>query len=178
MLSPLRAIVTQFLFLLLSTAIEGYFFYSQLQFSHKKSIHYSLTLNLLSTLIGWLSFFYVQGVLSRSIKAQLLSFIFFNRFIPNHSALNQIPIELILIAFTAFFATFLIHYQGLKYLEYFNQKDKTQPSSNRKLRRGLSRRSLSRNVPLTETASRSRTILFANACSFSLILILLSLQSL
>ncbi|MBD2740390.1 filament integrity protein FraC [Coleofasciculus sp. FACHB-1120] len=113
---PLQAILFQFLFLLIAIAIESFILYRRLNLSRKRSIDYAISINLLSTILGWIVFFYIHPWLPRSLKSQLMSYIFFDRFFSFAQSPNIVT-ELILSSFVAFFATFIVKLKGLEILQ-------------------------------------------------------------
>lgn len=170
---PLQAILFQFLFLLVAIAIESFILYRQLKFSRKKSIDYATSINLFSLVLGWLAFFYIQGLLPPNLKGELISFIFFDRFIaPQASNFNTV---IILSGFLTFFSAFFIKLKGLDFLEALLEFPKiTEIRETKKDIRG-------RSVNLSKVyqrvlginPNRATVILFANACTHSAILLIL-----
>ncbi len=113
---PLQTILFQFLLLLVGIAIESFILYRQLNLSQRRSIDYAISINLFSTILGWIVFFYVHPWLPRSLKSQLISYIFFDRFFPFAQSSNILT-ELILSGFVVFFATFIVKLKGLELLQ-------------------------------------------------------------
>ena len=113
---PLQAILFQFLFLLIAIAIESFILYRQLNLSRKRSIDYAISINLFSTILGWIGFFYLHPWLPRSLKSQLISYMFFDRFFSFAQSPNIVT-ELILSGFVVFFATFVVKLKGLELLQ-------------------------------------------------------------
>ena len=113
---PLQAILFQFLFLLIAIAIESFILYRQLNLSRKRSIDYAISINLFSTILGWIVFFYVHPWLPRSLKSQLISYMFFDRFFSFAQSPNIVT-ELILSCFVVFFANFVVKLKGLELLQ-------------------------------------------------------------
>lgn len=113
---PLQTILFQFLLLLVGIAIESLILYRQLNLSQRRSIDYAISINLFSTILGWIVFFYIHPWLPRSLKSQLISYIFFDRFFPFTQSSNIVT-ELILSGFVVFFATFVVKLKGLELLQ-------------------------------------------------------------
>jgi len=169
---PLRAVVFQCLFLLIAIAIEALVFYRTLSLDNKTSMQYAISVNLLSTFIGWLCFFMSQPVLPLAWRVQLISFIFFEHFYADPLMLNVAPV-LVVFTLGMFLGTFLIKLKGLDFLEMLlerNQKPEGAIAEKPK-RRG-------RQEQLVGFRSNSRiyAVLVANASSFSAILLLLFLR--
>ncbi|MBE9180731.1 filament integrity protein fraC [Oculatella sp. LEGE 06141] len=163
---PLQAIAFQIVLLLTAIAVEAFTFYQRLDISRKKSVEYAVSLNLLSTVVGWLAFFNLQLVLSPNLKRQLLEVIFFDRWDSN-------IVLVILIAFVTFFASFLIKLQALNLLQLLLKEGKEEVSQQKSRRyKSLIR---SRDDVL-EPPKQANAILMANAFSYSAILLILLLR--
>lgn len=170
---PLRAVVFQTLFLLIAIALEALVFYRTLSLDYKTSMQYAISVNLLSTFIGWLCFFISQPFLPLTWRVQLISFIFFEHFYADPMLLNVAPV-LVIFTLGMFLGTFLIKLKGLDFLELLLEKDPkpTGAIEAKPLRfRG-------KQEPLAGLRSNSRiyAVLVANAVSFSVILLLLLLR--
>ncbi len=100
---PLGAILFNFLFLLVAIPIEAYVFYKRIKFDRKTSIFYAISVNLFSSAIGWFLFFVLEPILPIYLKAELISFVFFNIF----SSTNAQSL-LIITAFIIFFTTIIM----------------------------------------------------------------------
>ncbi len=108
---PLRAIISQSLLLMFTIAIEAFILRQQLSLSPKKSIEYSASVNLLSTVLGWLIFLSLAPSLPNPIEIQLLNFIFFDQWTATTAT------WLIAAGFITFFMSFLIEFLGLEQLQ-------------------------------------------------------------
>ncbi|MFE1746238.1 filament integrity protein FraC [Coleofasciculus sp. H7-2] len=169
---PLQGILFQFLFLLVAIAIESFILYRELNFSRKKSIDYAISINLFSTILGWVVFFYVHPWLPRSLKSQLISYIFFDRFFSFAQSPNIVT-ELILSGFVAFFATFVVKLKGLELLQILLElptyvERKKQDKSNPRYFRLLAFKS---------DRLLTNTIFQANIYSFGVISIILFIRT-
>lgn len=174
---PLPAILFQFLFLLVAITIESFILNRQLKLSRKKSIDYAISINLFSLVLGWLGFFYIQGLLPPNLKGELISFLFFDRFItPQAPNFNTF---IILSGFLTFFSAFFIKLKGLDFLEALLEF--TKPAEVKETKKDIRGRSvnLSRVYQrvLNINPNRATVILFANACTHSAILLILLLRA-
>ncbi|PSB30852.1 filament integrity protein FraC [Stenomitos frigidus] len=170
---PLRAVVFQALFLLIAIALEALVLYRTLSLDYKTSMQYAISVNLLSTFVGWLCFFISQPLLPVTWRMQLISFIFFEHFNTDPLLLNVAPV-LVVFTLGMFLGTFLIKLKGLDLLELLLEKNQkpTNAIETKPVRfRG-------RQGPLIGFRSNSRVyaVLVANAVSFSVILLLLFLR--
>ena len=169
---PLRAVVFQALFLLIAIALEAWVFYRTLGLDdYKASMQYAISVNLLSTFIGWLCFFISQPWLPLTWNVQLISFIFFENFHADPFFLNVAPV-LVVFALGMFLGTFFIKLKGLDLLERLLEKEQ-KPAS---LVETRSVRFRGRQTPPARSNSRIYAVLVANALSFSVILLLLFLR--
>jgi hypothetical protein len=162
---PLRAVAFQILFLLVAIAIEGMILRSRLGLRRKESMEYAVAVNLLSTILGWMLFFMAEPWLPEAIRQILMEFIFFGG--------NTFPPVLVAFGFGVFMVTFVLKLQGMNWLDQILDKAPPEPETvDRHKFRGRKRRyDAFKGLP-----SRSLAVLWANACSFSAISILLALQ--
>lgn len=170
---PLRAVVFQSLFLLIAIALEAPIFYRTLELDYKDSMQSAISVNLLSTFIGWICFFISQPYLPIEWRVQLISFIFFEQFYADPLLLNVAPV-LVVLTLGMFLGTFFIKLQGLELLDRLLER-KQQPSA------PIGEKPIrfrSKQTQLIGFRSNSRTyaVLVANAASFSAILLLLLLR--
>lgn len=167
---PLRAVLFQFIFLLIAISLETLVLYRNLELDYKSSVQYATTINLFSTFIGWLIFFNAQPFLPEGLRAQLISFIFFERFFSNDWFTSVAPL-LIVLSLGVFLGTFLVKWQALKLLEFILEKKRDKrdepvvKSSRFRARRNL--------VSGLRTNSEAYAVFVGNAFSFSAILFLL-----
>ncbi|MEW5856297.1 MAG: filament integrity protein FraC [Cyanobacteriota bacterium] len=169
---PLQAILFQFLFLLVAIAIESFILYRQLNLSRKRSIDYAISINLFSTVLGWIVFFYVHPWLPRSLKSQLISYIFFDRFFPFDQSPNIVT-ELILSGFVVFFANFVVKLKGLELLQILLE---LPPYGERQKQDNFNLRDF-RLLAFNSDPLLTNTIFQANAYSFGVILLMLFIRT-
>lgn len=167
---PLRAIVFQFLFVLVAIAIEAVVLYRFLAIDYKTSAQYAISVNLFSTVIGWIFFFTFLRFIPTGIKTQLISYIFFEQFFDNNWIETISPI-LILICAIIFFGTFWIKVKGLELLEFMLGKKKPEDGTPEE-RSGKFRGRVKQAIDV-QSDSKAYAVFVANACSFSAILFLL-----
>lgn len=162
---PLRAVAFQILFLVVAIAIEGMVLRNRLSLKRKESMEYAVVINLLSTVLGWMLFFLAEPWLPENIRAVLVEYIFFGG--------NTFPPALVIVGFSAFILTFLLKLQGMSWLDMIMGRAAPKPTEEERYRfRGRNRRyDTFKNMP-----SRALAVLWANACSFSAISILLAFQ--
>ncbi|MEO8893803.1 MAG: filament integrity protein FraC [Coleofasciculaceae cyanobacterium] len=171
----------QSVFLLVAIALEARVLYQRLYLTRRRSVEYATTINLLATVIGWLAFFLLKDLLPPPIRSEIVSYIFFDRF------LSPFPQSFYLIlastGIIVFFSAFLIKLKGLQLLEAILErtpKEQSQPeqiSSNptrNRLKRSLSER-VERAVTRTDP-NQATVILLANVYSHSAIALLLALR--
>ncbi|MFM9156390.1 MAG: filament integrity protein FraC, partial [Dolichospermum sp.] len=70
---PVGAIFFEILFLLAAIPIEASVFNKWLKFDKKTSIFYAITINVFSSVIGWIIFFMIEPILDVTIKSQLIN---------------------------------------------------------------------------------------------------------
>lgn len=173
---PLRAILFQLLFLTVAIAIEAAILQKRLDLSPRTSVEYAASMNLLSTVIGWLLFFNLEALLPSPLRAQLISFILFDHFLASSGSYSMNTL-LTLGALVTFFGTFLLELKGLDLLEILLQVQQSQPHQEappyREPGGGSASHRLFRQEVASINRSRAATILLANACSYSAILLLL-----
>lgn len=190
---PLRAIAFQVLFLIVAIAIEATVYRQMLKTSPdsddriapKQSIQFAASVNLLSTVAGWIGiflFFSFSGYFPPTWESALLNFIFFDRLS------NLTASVLIIVGFATFFASFLVKQLGLLGLKWLLQaKFETAPprppepqaltsTPIRDLRRVRSQRGSLSFRQLQDYFTQANAVLIANAWSYSAILLLLVLK--
>ncbi|MBW4602015.1 MAG: filament integrity protein fraC [Calothrix sp. FI2-JRJ7] len=164
---PLGAILFNFLFFTLAIPIEAYILTNRLKFDKRSSIFYSIALNLFSGAIGWFVFFLVEPILPPEIRAEIVSYFFFNRPGGNTSLLI-----LMMTAFIIFFSTFLVKFFLLKMalmsLREPGQVKQEAQIIGRKTSRRLGRMKLQNTSILT-------TVLIGNSLSYTAITIIILL---
>lgn len=159
---PLRMIVFQTLFLLIAIATEGYVLRRQLEIAPRPSIEYAASINLLTTLIGWLIFFVAEENLPEMIRIQLINYVFFNQ-LSSGMASWLIP-----AGFVTFFLSFFIKLQGLFLLQLLLDAPRAKPETAPIDRFPV----LSRSAP-PSTSKEAAAVLFANSLSYSAISLVL-----
>ncbi|MCW5313764.1 filament integrity protein fraC [Nostoc sp. KVJ3] len=167
---PVGGILFDLLFVMIAIPIEAYILHYRLKFDKKSSTFYAISINLFSSVIGWLIFFVSEPMLPIQVKSELINYMFFSNFkSPNTQAL------IILTAFIIFFATFLTKFFILKLLllslnETVAKKEEEPQTSQRRRWRTFS------NIKLQST-NLVTTILIANSLSYTAITIILLLRS-
>lgn len=171
----------QSVFLLVAIALEARVLYQRLYLTRRRSVEYATSINLLAAVIGWLAFFLLKDFLPLPIKSELVSYIFFDRFLAPFP--ESFYLMLASTGVVVFFSAFLIKLKGLQLLEALlertpkDQSNSEQITSNQgrnRLRKGLSER-LGRAVTRTDP-SQATAILLANVYSHSAIALLLVLR--
>lgn len=171
----------QSVFLLVAIALEARVLYQRLYLTRRRSIEYATSINLLATVIGWLAFFLLKDLLPQALRAEIISFIFFDRFLTPFP--EGFYVMLALTGMVVFFSAFIIKLKGLQLLEALLErtpKAQSQPeqiTSNQdrnRLKRSLSER-LERAVTRTDP-NQATVILLANVYSHSAITLLLALR--
>lgn len=170
---PLRAIIFQCLFLLIAIAVEGLVFYRLLSLDYKTSMQYSATVNLLSTFVGWLVFFVFTPLLPRELRLQLISYVFFERFLSGAWFVSLPPV-LILLGLLVFAGIYLVELQGLELLEIVlgknADKDKVDVAKIARLQR--------KQNPTVgfQVNSRAYAVFVGNSASLLVIVVLLFMR--
>lgn len=174
---PARAIAFQILFLLVAIALEAIVLYRRLPYDYKSCVRYAATMNLLSTVIGWVVFFNVQQVLPEELRLQLISFFFFERLFGN-SWESGVPPMIVVTALFTFLGVIVAEYQALMLLETLLETRKPQDAEASILRSRdrFKFRRLEDGGILFKKNDRAYTILVANSLSFSVVLIILLLR--
>jgi hypothetical protein len=168
---PIGGVLFDFLFVLIAIPIEAYILNRRLKFDKKTSAFYAISINLFSSVIGWIIFFVLEPMLPIGVKSELINYMFFNNF---KSSNTQSLI--ILTAFIIFFATFIMKFFLLKGLllsllkEPFAKKEEEKETF-----RGRHLRPLS-NAKL-QSPNLVTTILIGNSLSYSVITIILLIRS-
>ncbi len=166
---PIGGILFDFLFVLIAIPIEAYVFHNRLKFDKKTSTFYAISINLFSSVIGWLIFFVSEPMMPIQVKSELINYMFFDKFKSNTQAL------IVLTAFVIFFATFLMKFFILRVLllslnEPVAKKEEESQTSHRQKWRRFS------NIKLQNTYLVT-TVLIANSLSYSAITVILLFRS-
>lgn len=194
---PLRAIVFQVLFLLIAIAIEALVLHRRLEIARRKCVEYAAFMNLLSSILGWIVFFFMVSRLSGELKAQLLSYIFYDNYVGLYGSSNPMA-WLLLMSFAAFAATFVVKNKTLEVFQIFfelhSSQDKTKPANlNEFLRHNalnIGNKIIFGSTPPTKnllqktpqritlfSRRQSLAILWGHLCSNSIISVILFLRS-
>jgi hypothetical protein len=121
---PLRAISFQIVFLLMAIAIEATVLHKQLNIPPKQSVQFAASVNLLTTVLGWLVIFFLLETsmvlptpLLTELKMALINFIFFDQLSNGTAEL------LIMICFITFFVSLGVKWVGLVGLDWLMKKN-------------------------------------------------------
>jgi hypothetical protein len=174
---PVQTVIFQILFLLIAIALEGFILHRNLLLSRKSSIEYAISINLLYTIVGWLIFFFIQPLLSATLRLQLISYVFFNSF--HKTQLPSLDATILCIGIISFFVAFIVKMLGLYFLEWlltFPQKN-TKNHYQKTIRMRIKSRKSSKKITYNQNTSKATVILVANALSHSVLLGLLLLRS-
>lgn len=172
---PIPTFAFQTLLLLITVAVEAIVLQRNLGLNQKSSVEYSLSLNLISSGIGWLIFFYIQSVLSPGLKSQVLSYIFFNWLDIDSSQYFSLIFCLALIIFGF---VFLIEWQGFNLLQFIFKLSPDQQIIESIRSIEITRPSLTGNNTnswMHGQLHKASVILLANACSHLIVLMVLFL---
>lgn len=168
---PLRAIAFQALFLLMAIAIEMVVLHRYINIDHRTSAQYAITINLASTFIGWLLFFNVTPLLPPGLRAQLISYVFFDQFFQN-VWLPGISPMVILLTLAIFLGTFWLKFQSLDWLERLLEKTPKEAEEKKPTKfRGRQQKP----IGISED-NRAYAIFVGNALSFTAILFILFIR--
>ena len=164
---PSGTILFEFLFLLIAIALEALIFQYRLNFSQRASVAYAASINLFSTVVGWLIFFGAEPLLPADLRMGLFNYIFFGRFNPLHQDVQSF---LLLLCVSIFFASFIFKLLALQLLDfalkYPQKKDRDKIGF-------IQRRRLSSHTSESQERSVSTALLLGNACSYTVILLIL-----
>lgn len=173
MVLPLRAILFQLMLLLITIAIEAVIYHRKLKLPRQTSVEYSTSLNLLSTVLGWIAFFLIQTQLSPSVRIQLISRIFFNSF---YGTFNTLPVFVILVTVSTFGFVYFVELKGLDLLQALLKTSPKNTSASSKSKSPALKTRLKKAFRRTDT-SEAIVVLLANAWSHAVVLIFLFLRS-
>ncbi len=154
---PLRAIVFQLLFLFMAIAIEAAVLNQRLNLGRKVSMQYAATVNLLSTVIGWMVFFAIEPWLPSAARQLLVEYVFFG--------IRTLPPTMVLIGFASFVLTFGLKLQGIEFLEQILEKS-TLPVVTPQERGKFQGRKRHLELAFNNAPNRPMAVLWANAFSF------------
>lgn len=175
---PLRAIAFQTLLLLVAIVLEAMVLRQQLRLGYRPSMQYAATLNLLATSLGWVAFLALEALLPLSLRSQVISYVFFNRFYLNGWR-DVLPVVVVVTAIVAFFITYWIKLQGLTWLLRLLGEAPVEvapaPILKDSRRQRYERARLGQVDGQRGTSPRALAVLQANAVSFTAILVVLLL---
>ncbi|MDP5018159.1 filament integrity protein fraC [Anabaena sp. UHCC 0187] len=166
---PIGAIFFETLFLLTAIPIEAFVLNKWLKFDKRTSIFYAISINIFSSVIGWIVFFMIEPMLPIAIKAELINYIFFNKLKD-----PSISTMLVLLSFTIFIATFLVKFLLIKLLIIFMDEGgkKTEPEIV-----SSQQRSSYMNIAKLQNTSLITATLIANSISYSAITFIMLIRS-
>ena len=164
---PFRAIAFQLLFLFMAIAIEAAVLNERLNLGRKLSMQYAATVNLLSTVVGWVLLFVVEPWLPSAARQLLVEYVFFG--------VRSVPPTVYLIGFTAFVITFALKLQGIQFLELLLEKT-TLPVQEFIGPRKFQGRKKQLELSANNQPNRPMAILWANAFSFVAITVILIIR--
>jgi hypothetical protein len=168
---PLGVILFDFLFLLVAIPLEAYILQRRLKFDRRTSSFYGISLNVFSSLIGWIIFFFAEPILPINFKAELIDYVFFNQL----KYVNHVQSVIVLTAFIIFFATFIIKYILLKVLLISLSEPSKNPQPETNI---IRRRNSRRNVKFKlQTNNLITSLLIANSLSYTVIMLILFIRA-
>lgn len=165
---PLRAIAFQLLFLFMAIAIEAAVLNERLNLGRKLSMQYSATVNLLSTVVGWMVFFGVESWLPSTARQILVEYVFFG--------IRSVPPTVYLIGFAAFVLTFALKLQGIEFLELILEKNTLPAVEESNSPRKFQGRKKQLELSAEDQPNRPMAVLWANAFSFVAITVILIIR--
>jgi len=174
---PLRAMLFQVLFMLLAIALDAAVFQRLLRQDYKTSTQSAVTINLFSTVAGWTVFFILQPLLPNGLKIQLMSYVFFNRFLGEPWLPSVAPL-LVWISLCIFIGTFFVKWKALDWMEIilqFGQGKKQDQAPETIIKPPRFRAKRGQNIGF-QVDSKPYAVLVGNACSFSVILLILFIR--
>lgn len=167
---PIGAIFFETLFLLAAIPLEASVLNKWLKFDKKTSIFYAITINVFSSVIGWIIFFVIEPILPTTIKSELINYVFFNK-LKNTSISSLI----VLLSFTIFLTTFIVKFLIMKMLIIVMDEGGTKTET------GIissQQRAIYMNIAKLQNTNLVITTLIANSLSYSAITIILLIRSL
>ena len=165
---PLGTVLYQCFFLLLSIAIEAFILRRGLRLNQRKSVEYATSINLLSITIGWLIFFIVISLFAQQVEPSVISYILFDRLFGNRYTYFWL---LASIVFT-FLGTSLVKFSGLYGLQLL-LGEKGLPINEDA---AASWKNFSLKKQVKQVTKEAKTVLWANACSSSAVVVLLLIR--
>ena len=182
MLFPLRAVAQQSLLIFMAIAIEAAILHWELKLPYKRSIEYATSINLLSVVVGWLSFFVAAPLLNVNLERAVINYVFFDRL-----PVGMLPL-VALGGLMIFLLSFVVKFQGLKLLELLLERTETalepavEDEDELGQRRSFTSRSTRYKPPsrrlFQQDMNRGNAILVANATSYTAIALVLAVRML
>ncbi|MEM9907656.1 MAG: filament integrity protein FraC [Cyanobacteria bacterium P01_D01_bin.44] len=173
---PLKAMIFQLLFLLVAIALEAGVIRQRLQLGYQASVQYAAVINLLATVVGWLTFLGIEPLVNSRLRMQIISYVLFNRFL-NNTLRPQMGWIILISGLAAFFITLLIKIKGLELMMRITNNWE-MPEKPKNLSREEKYALARTGQGLAQKASSQfvTAVLQANALSFSVIFVLLVLR--
>ncbi|MBE9198784.1 MULTISPECIES: filament integrity protein FraC [unclassified Nodularia (in: cyanobacteria)] len=159
---PVGLILVEFLFLLTAIPIEAYVLNKRLKFDKKTSMFYAISINLFSSTIGWMIFFFLEPILPVNLKSELISYIFFHNFRSSNTQALLIFTGFIIFFITFFMKFFLLRFFVISLKEDLPKLYEKTPENNRLQWRRTS-------IARLQNTNLVTTILIANSLSYSTI---------
>ncbi len=166
---PIGAVLFDFLFVLIAIPIEAYVLNTRLLFDKKTSIFYAISINLFSSVIGWIVFFMVEPILPVPIKSELINYVFFN----NLKSSSSTQAVIIVTAFIIFFATFLAKFFILRLLLFVLDEAAGKAKNEAEITDGQRRQRRRVSKYKIQNTNLVTATLIANSLSYSAITVIL-----
>ena len=131
-------------------------------------MQYSATVNLLSTVVGWIVFFTVESWLPNAARQILVEYVFFG--------IRSVQPTVYLIGFAAFVVTFALKLQGIELLELILEKNTLPAIEESKSSRKFQGRKKQSELSAEDQPNRPMAVLWANAFSFVAITVILIIR--
>jgi len=172
---PLRAVMFQLLFLLIAISVEAFIIQQKMILTRRVSIQYAASLNLLSTILGWLIFFFLHPLLPLDWQKQLINFILFGHFATKSGLpLVMIFFDLGLFTLLTFLLILVIEFIAIELLMNLNSISKDAQFNGQTISQSDSgeKKSVRReNIDHYLERNKSKSLFIANVYSQTLILI-------
>ena len=165
---PIGAIFFEILFLLAAIPIEASVLNKWLKFDKKTSIFYAITINVFSSVIGWIIFFMIEPILPTTIKSELINYVFFNKL--KDTSISSL---IVLLSFTIFLATFIVKFLIMKMLIIVMDEGGTKTET------GIissQQRAIYMNIAKLQNTNLVMATLIANSLSYTAITIILLIR--
>ncbi|NJM99908.1 MAG: hypothetical protein HC800_24695 [Phormidesmis sp. RL_2_1] len=158
-------------------AIESGIYRQRLRLGFQVSMQSATLVNLAAVVVGWIAFLVIEPLSPPDIKAQLISYILFDRLLLSNWT-TRLGAIIFAAGFFSFFITYFLKEEGLKLILRSNgafevPKDERQPSRDERYLRARQGRSEAQQA----LSYFKDTVIQANAASFSAILLILFLRA-